>query len=160
MRKLLPLMFVIAGLVAAPATAATKTVTITGTGFVPKDVAAQAGDTVTWTNSDKVVHQVVFDRVPSCNLVVQPSQQGSCTFRTVGKFNYRDPSQTGSFRGTIDVKSAPAGVTLQASSKLVAYAGAVTFSGAVSSRLAGERVIVESQECGKTAFTRVATVTS
>jgi plastocyanin len=141
------------------AAAADRAVMITRAGFVPPDVTIAAGDSVTWTNSDTAAHRVVFDKAP-CNLTIQPAASGSCTFRAGGKFNYRDPSQGGSFRGTITVTGARTSVTLAASRKVAAFASPVTFSGVVSNQQAGERVSVSAQECGKTAFTQLANVTT
>jgi plastocyanin len=141
------------------AAAANRAVTITRTGFVPRDVTIAAGDSVTWTNSDTTVHQVVFDRTP-CNLTVQPAASGSCTFRAGGKFNYRDPSQGGSFRGTVTVTGARTAVTLTAARQTAAFAAPVTLTGVVSNQQAGERVTVSAQECGKTTFTRLNDVTT
>ena len=44
---------------AASSPAATTTVQITKTGFVPASVTINANDAVTWKNADKVNHQVV-----------------------------------------------------------------------------------------------------
>lgn len=142
-----------------PAAAAERMVTITTAGFVPADVTIAAGDTVTWRNTDTTVHQVVFDRAP-CNLTIQPGATGSCTFRAGGRFNYRDPSQRGGFRGTITVTGARTSVTLQASRQTAVYGAPVTLSGGVSNQASGEAVAVFGQECGKTAFTRVAPATT
>jgi plastocyanin len=136
------------------ASAADRAVTITRTGYVPADVTIAAGDSVTWTNSDTTVHQVVFDRA-ACNLTIQPAAHASCTFRAGGKFNYRDPSQGGSFRGTVTVTGARTSLTLAASRRIASFAAPVTLSGVISSQAAGERVTVSAQECGKTTFARV-----
>lgn len=160
MRKLI---VVIAGAVAltglGTAGAAERLVSITRTGFVPSDVTIAAGDTVTWRNADTQAHRVVFDRAP-CNLTIAPGASGSCTFRSAGKFNYRDPSQGGNFRGTVTVTGAQRTVTLSASRNTVRYGGSVTLSGAVSSQQAGEAVTVTAQECGKPAFTRLDAATT
>jgi plastocyanin len=143
----------------APATAADQTVTITRAGFVPENVTITAGDSVTWRNTDTVPHQVVFGRVP-CTLTIQPGGSASCTFRAGGSFNYRDPSQGGSFRGTVTVTGPRTSVTLGASRRTVTYAGSVTLSGVISSQQAGEAVAVSAQDCGKTTFTRLAAATT
>ena len=141
------------------ASAADQTVTITRAGFVPADVTIAVGDTVTWRNGDTVVHQVVFDRTP-CNLTIQPAASASCTFRAGGRFNYRDPSQQGSFRGTVRVTGARASVTLSASRITATFAAPVTLSGVVSNQQANEAVVVQGQECGKPTFTRVGAATT
>jgi plastocyanin len=148
----------IAGVVAlaalGSASAADRAITITGAGYVPGDLTVAAGDSVTWTNSDTKVHQVVFDKSP-CNLTITPAARASCTFLAGGKFNYRDPSAGGKFRGTVTVTGAKSAVTLTSSRQTATFAAPVTLTGVVSSQLAGEKVTVSAQECGKTAFTRV-----
>lgn len=158
-RAIVGLAAALALVIAPPVAAATKTVTITRAGFVPQQVTIAAGDTVTWTNTDTVVHQVVFDKAP-CNLTIQPGRSGSCTFRAGGSFNYRDPTQRGSFRGMVTVTGARTSVTVQASRRVVTFGGSVTLSGVVSSQQAGESVVVLAQECGKPAFTRVNAATT
>ena len=141
------------------ASAADRAVMITRAGFVPADVTIAAGDSVTWTNADTTVHRVVFDKLP-CNLTIQPAASASCIFRAGGRFNYRDPSQRGSFRGTVTVTGARTAVTLAASRQTATFAAPVTLSGVISSQQAGERVTVSAQECGKTTFTRLNDVTT
>jgi plastocyanin len=136
------------------ATAADQTVTITRTGFVPADVTVAVGDTVTWRNADTLAHQVVFNGTP-CNLTIQPAASGTCTFRAGGRFNYQDPSQQPRLRGTVTVTGPRASVTLSASRATATFAAPVTLSGVVSNQQANEAVVVQGQECGKTAFTRV-----
>ncbi|MDQ3777558.1 MAG: cupredoxin domain-containing protein, partial [Actinomycetota bacterium] len=141
------------------AAAAERTVTITSTGFVPADVTIAAGDTITWRNTDSAAHQVVFDRTP-CTLTIQPGATGSCTFRAGGRFNYRDPSRTGSFRGTVTVTGARTSVTLQTSRPTAVHGAAITLSGVVSSQESGQPVSVSAQTCGATTFTRVGGATT
>jgi plastocyanin len=142
------------------ATAADRAVTISRTGFVPADVTIASGDSVTWRNTDTAVHQVVFNQA-ACNLTIQPAASGSCTFRSGGKFNYRDPSQQGNaFRGTVTVTGARTSVTLSAARATTMYTLPVTLSGVVSNHQPNEPVVVQGQECGKTTFSRVGAATS
>ena len=64
MRKLiLSLVAAIAALaVAGPASAATKVISIYGSGFSPKSTTITEGDTVTWKNRDNANHQVLADK--------------------------------------------------------------------------------------------------
>jgi plastocyanin len=141
------------------ATAADQTVTITRTGFVPADVTVAVGERVTWRNADTVPHQVVFDRVP-CNLTIQPGASASCTFRAGGRFSYNDPSQQPRLRGRVTVTGPRASVTLSATRGTATFAAPVTLSGIVSNQQANEAVVVQGQECGKPAFTRVGAATT
>jgi plastocyanin len=139
--------------------AADRSVTISSAGFVPRDVTIAAHDSITWRNADTKVHQVVFDRAP-CNLTIQAGASASCTFRAGGKFNYRDPTGQGSFRGTVTVTGPRTSVTLAASRRVAPFAAPVSLSGVVSSQQAGESVTLSGQPCGSTSFTRVAEATS
>jgi hypothetical protein len=58
------------------------------------------------------------------------------------------------------VVAAPPSVTLKASPTTVGYGGSTTLSGALSNQRTGQTVTVEQQECGKTSFSRLATVTT
>lgn len=150
----------IAALVAAiPAAAAGKAVTIAKSGFVPANVSVAPGDSVTWTNSDTVVHQVSFDKAP-CNLVIQPGQQGSCTFSQAGTFNYRDPSQRGSFRGSVSVEGGSASLSLAAAKQTVVFGSAVNLSGTLANQAAGEAITILGQKFGASAFTPIGTATT
>lgn len=140
-----------------PAGAADRGVVITSNGFVPADVTIAAGDSVTWKNSDVAVHQVEVAKT-TCKLTIQPGVSASCTFRSGGKFSYRDPSQRGGgFRGTITVTGPRASVTLSSARALSVYSAPLTLSGVVSNQQANETVTVQSQDCGKTTLTRLGT---
>jgi plastocyanin len=142
------------------ASAADRAVTITGTGFSPKDVTIAAGDSVTWRNTDTKPHQVTFDKA-TCTHVIAVGASASCTFRAGGKFNYRDPTQPGgAFRGSVTVSGPKTSVTLAPARKVAPYATPVALSGVISSQATGETVAVSAQECGKTTFTRLGTATT
>ena len=158
MRRLLGTIFAVAAVLAvAPALSATKTVDITQAGFTPGKVTIDYGDTVTWTNKDTANHQVLADQgaFPT-SPVLQPNQSYSYTFTKSGSFGYRDALNTRR-RGTVTVRT---GVSLTAAPPTVAYGQSVTLSGVVSSGAPGESVTVDAMECGKTAFTKIATATS
>ncbi|MDQ3381968.1 MAG: cupredoxin domain-containing protein [Actinomycetota bacterium] len=170
MRKLMLIAIAIASLViAGAAIAKTVAVTITKNGYVPNAVTVAAGDTVQFTNSDTVAHQIVFKPTTGVTcvpnpLVLQPTQSGTCTFQTAGKFAYSDPNVKGNtFRGTVTVGSAPNPpapdtLTLAAKPPLVIYGGKVTLSGTLSNQKVGENVDVLAKPCGQTAQTKVTTV--
>ncbi len=141
------------------ATAADRAVTITRTGFVPADVTVAVGDTVTWRNTDTTAHRVVFDKTP-CNLTIQPGASGTCTFRAGGKFNYQDASQQPRLRGTVTVTGARTSVTISAARATTTFLVPLNLSGVISSQQANEPVVVNGQECGKPAFTRVGAATT
>ncbi|MDQ3672296.1 MAG: cupredoxin domain-containing protein [Actinomycetota bacterium] len=170
MRKLMLIAIAIASLaIAGAAIAKTVAVTITKNGYVPNAVTVAVGDTVQFTNSDTVAHQIVFKPttgvacVPN-PLVLQPTQTGSCTFQTAGKYAYSDPNVKGNtFRGTVTVGSAPNPppadtLTLAAKPQLVIYGGRVTLSGTLSNQKVGENVDVLAKPCGQAAQTKMTTV--
>ena len=160
MRKLIILLGLITALVVtAPAATADRPIVISAAGFTPRNVTINANDTVTWSNTDTRAHQVVVDRV--CSITVQPASTGTCTFRTAGRFDYREPTQNrNQGRGTITVRAAALAVTIAASPRIVTYLGATTLSGAVSTGQPNERVSVRAQPCGITSFASLATVTT
>jgi len=167
MRKLMLVAIALLSLALAGAAGAkTVAVTITKNGYVPKAVTIAAGDTVQFTNSDTVAHQIVFKTttgvacVPS-PLVLQPTQSGTCMFQTAGKFAYSDPNVKGNtFRGTVTVSGpAPADtLTLAVTPQLVVYRGRVSLSGTLSNQKVGENVDVLAAPCGQSAATKVSTV--
>jgi plastocyanin len=166
MRKLMLVAIALLSLALAGAAGAkTVAVTITKNGYVPKAVTIATGDTIQFTNSDAVAHQIVFKTttgvacVPS-PLVLQPTQSGTCTFQTAGKFAYSDPNVKGNtFRGTVTVSGAPPvdTLTLAVKPQLLVYGGKVTLAGALSSQRVGENVEVLAEPCGETAATKVST---
>ena len=170
MRKLMPIAIAIASLaIAGAAIAKTVAVTITKNGYVPNAVTVAVGDTLQFTNSDTVAHQIVFKPTAGVTcvpnpLVLQPTQAGTCTFQTAGKYAYSDPNVKGNtFRGTVTVSSAPNPppadtLTLAAKPRLVTYGGRITLSGTLSNQKVGENVDVLAKPCGQTAQTKVTTV--
>jgi plastocyanin len=169
MRKLTLLAVALVSLaVAVSAGAKTVTVTITKNGYVPSFVTLAAGDTIQFTNTDTVAHQVEMKPTTGVTcapnpLVLRPAQSGSCTFRTAGKFTYSDPNVRGNtFRGSVTVTGAAETLTLAAKPQIVVYGGKTTLSGAASSQQAGQNVDLLGSACGvapaSTAASKVTTV--
>jgi len=165
MRKLLVLAVLTALAVAVGSAAAkTVTVTITKAGYVPSSVSIAQGDTVQFTNSDTVVHQVTFKSTTgvTCTpnpLVLQPGASGSCTFGNAGSYTYSDPNAKGNtFRGTVTVAAAPASLSIAAKPVLVIYGGSSVLSGTLSTQKSGENVDVLAQPCGAPSAAKTATV--
>ena len=150
--------------VAGAAAGKTSTVTITKNGYVPRSLSVTAGDTVAFTNSDSVAHQIVFKSTTgvTCTpnpLVVQPTQSGSCVFASAGSFSYSDPNIHGNtFKGSITVAAPPDAVTMTATPAILLFGAKVAGSGTVSTQKAGETVDVFAQQCGQNAAQKAATV--
>jgi plastocyanin len=174
MRKLLLLFLAVTSLAAAsaaadmarPAAAASKTVSITHTGYSPTSVSITVGDAVVFTNSDTVAHTVRFNPRTGirCSraipLVLQPGQSASCTFGSAGTFNFSDPAHKGkNFRGTVSVAKASE-LSLALAPGVALYGRKVTLSGTLASKQAGESLEVLAKQCGQSASTRIASVTT
>jgi plastocyanin len=158
----------IPALVATPASAATQTITITKSGFVPMNLTIKTGDTVSFTNSDTAAHEVLFKATAgfTCTvkpLVVQPDKTQSCTWTVAGSYPYSDPNQRDrNFRGTVTVDPvapvvAPT-VSLATSASVVKYGVGVTLSGKTMPATAGTTVDILAMATGETAYTKVASV--
>jgi plastocyanin len=165
MRKLLLLPAALALLaVSGAAGAKTVTVTITKNGYVPNSVSIVQADTVQFTNSDTVVHQVVFKSTTgvTCTpnpLVIQPAASGSCTFANAGNYSYSDPNVKGNtYRGSITVTAPPESLSLAGKPALLTYGAKVVLTGTLSTQKVGENIDVLAQPCGTNAAAKLATV--
>jgi plastocyanin len=168
MRKLLVLLPAVVVLAAAGAAtgAASKTVTISHTGYQPTAVSITTGDAVVFANSDTVSHTVDFKSTTGMHcsaavpLAIAAGQSASCTFSSAGTFRFSDPaSKSKNFRGTVTVAN-PLVAGLTVTPKAVVYGGKSTLAGKLASGLAGESVQVLGQACGETKSTLLATVTT
>jgi len=144
MRKLLAAIVALTALVVGGSSALAKTegIDITKDGFNDKTVAIETGDTVTWKNTDTVTHQVSVANT-QCRLSLMAGQSSSCAFTTPGTFSYSDPTtKAAGFTGTLTVSPSTRSVSLTDSRSTVILGDAVTLSGTVSSKQAGESVVV------------------
>ena len=152
---------------AVPASAATQTITITASGFVPMNQSIKTGDTVTFTNADTAVHEVAIRQASgfTCTakpMVVQPTKSQSCTFTVAGRYNYSDPNQRAStFKGiiTVDAAVVPT-VSLASSGSTVGYGDSVNLTGKVVPATAGTVVDIMAKESGDTTYTKVGSATT
>jgi plastocyanin len=78
------------GLGAAPAAAATHTITIKQYAYTPAGMTLSQGDTVTWTNQDTVEHDVSVTHGPASfhSPMLAKGQSWSHTFTTAGTYSY------------------------------------------------------------------------
>jgi len=142
---------------AGPALAATKAVQIKAGGFVPTKVEISSGDSVKWTNVDKVDHQIVSDRGLFASSILKPGQTYTRTFNQGGTYRYHDGLKP-TLRGAVVVKGPPPSVSIGASTAIVTYGSGVTLSGVVSTLQPNETVQVYAQPYGQASFALVATV--
>jgi plastocyanin len=129
------------------ASAATVDVRITKSGFSPRTLTVNFGDTVQWRNTDTVNHQVVANNGAFASPIMPPGTTYKFTFRSSGRFPYHDglkPSNT----GTITVKGPPPSLTLGASVPIIVYGASIQLTGVISTHKAGETVNLVAQQYG------------
>ncbi|HSX57644.1 MAG TPA: cupredoxin domain-containing protein [Candidatus Saccharimonadales bacterium] len=86
-------------------------VAITSTGFSPSTILITKGSSVTWTNKDKSVHQIISDPHPSHSLLpgldsgsLNFQESFTFTFEKTGKFTYHDENNPLKVLGVVEVK--------------------------------------------------------
>jgi plastocyanin len=158
MKRILIIPALLASLIVGPeALAATKTVEIKRNAFSPTTVSIVAGDTITWRNTDTRNHQVVSTTGTFASPILRPNRSYSFTFEVAGTYRYRDalnPTVT----GTIRVAGAPPAVSLGTSLPQATFGTAVTLSGQINSKRAGEQVLLTHQPWGQVSPIVLATV--
>lgn len=164
MRRILGALVLVAAaaaLAVAPAGAATVQVAIRSGGFAPSFTSVRAGDTVTWLNADTHDHQVVADDASFASPILRPGGTWSRTFAATGRARYHD-GLNGKLKATVEVKAAPIpdGVTLALSQPYVHYGEEAHLSGTVSTRRAGEQVVVLAQPYPQGSYAELARVTT
>ena len=142
---------------AAPASSATSTIQIKRSGFSPASVTINQDDSITWTNTDTINHQVVANNGSFASPILGPGKSWTRKFTRGGTFRYRD-SLHPSLRGTVVVRGAPPQVTLAASAPVVKFGGSVTLTGTVSNKRAGQTVTLVQLPFGQTTKQVVATL--
>jgi plastocyanin len=138
--------------------AATTTIQITKNGFTPSTVTVNAGDTVTWHNSDTKTHQVVADNGAFASPALAAGASWSYTADKSGKFTYRDAYAT-THKGTVTVNAPPATLQLTPSLSTVIYGSATQLNGQVSNQLTNEPVTLTAQAYGKSTQSLQSTTT-
>src|SRR5215218_11324127 len=149
-RTLLILVPLVVGLaLAGPAAAATtKTVSIKRTAFSPGTVSIVAGDSIRWRNEDTRDHQVVSTTGTFASPVLRPNRTYSFRFDVAGTYRYRDALNP-TVRGTVRVAGAPPAVSFGTSQPQITFGQAVTLSGQINSKKAGEQVLITHQPYGQ-----------
>ena len=175
MRKLLFLLLAVTSLAAAGAVAAaarsaataSTTVKISHTGYTPAAVSVTVNEDVTFANTDTVSHTVDFKSTTGMHctpavipLVVPPAQSVSCSFSSVGKFNFTDPANKGkAFHGSVTVSPALTS-SLAVTPKSVLYGRKTTLAGKLVNQLSGQSLQVLALQCGASTAKAVGNVTT
>jgi plastocyanin len=143
MRRLILISLALLGAlaIAGPAGAATKNISIYGSGFHSNSVTITEGDTVTWVNRDNANHQVLADHGQFVSPILRARQTFSFTFKAPGTYTYKDELAP-KHRGTIVVKGLPPTLSLAVSAPILTYGTQATLSGVVSNHAAGEQVTI------------------
>jgi plastocyanin len=161
MKRFLLLPVLAAFLLASPgALAATKTVSITNAGFVPNAITIDAGDSITWTNSDTKNRQPISQNASFAAPILKPGEMYTFQFKNDGRFNVTD-ALVKNQKMTVTVKKAPAPVgapTLTANKAKVIFGGPVTLSGKVPVAKAGEKVSLRAELVTPTGAKQTSTV--
>lgn len=147
----------LAFVVAQPAVAATKSISIKSNGFSPATVSIVADDTVTWKNTDTKNHQVIASSGTFASPVLKPGASYSFKFTEAGNYGYRDALYS-TRTGTVKVAGPPPAVTVAVSEPQVDFGRSITISGAVNSKKAGEQVVLTAQPYGQSSSIVLATV--
>src|ERR1041385_2043687 len=111
MRKLFVVVAVLAVVGIAPAFARAANITITKTGFPPSAGTIHSGESITWTNSDTVDHQLSSTKASLSSPVMHAGQSYSFTFATTGNFSVTDLLNKKVKAGTVSVRTAVGGPT-------------------------------------------------
>jgi plastocyanin len=135
---------------------ATVNVAITATGFVPQNIAINAGDTVIWRNADTAPHQIVWNTgaFPPSD-VLTTGETYSRDFEAPSAYSYHD-GRNPAREGTVVVRGVNT-VTIGLSRLRLVYRGQVRVFGAVGNARAGESVMVRMTRYGGTENTRTLT---
>src|ERR1051326_3666591 len=147
MRKLFVVMAVLAIVGIVPAFAQAANITITKTGFAPSSVTIHSGESITWTNSDTVDHQLSSTKASLSSPVMHTGQSYSFTFATTGTFSVTDLLHKKVKAGTVTLKTSvvPQTVSIAPAATSPSGNGSVTRSGGVWNEAANEPVTIRGQ---------------
>jgi plastocyanin len=136
---------------------ANKTVSIKSTGFAPKTVTINGGDTVTWKNVDTVNHQVVANNGAFASGQIAPNRIYAKRLDTPGTYGYHDALHP-TLKGTVKVAGPPPSVSIGASIPIAVFGNAIHVGGAISPAAINDTVSVYAQPSGQASFVKLADV--
>lgn len=128
------------------ALAGTAGVSLTAAGPEPKEVTVDWGDTVVFSNADKVDRGITLPRVAVTSPPIPPG--GSFEHRfddRAGRYNFQQTGPRPTFSGVV-VLTVNGKLTLKTSKKVGAYRSSVTLSG--RSTYAGTPVVIQNRKLG------------
>jgi plastocyanin len=150
-----------AGGYALAAGVAQKDVNIRSTGFAPRTVTINGGDTVRWINRDTVAHQVIANNGAFSTPTIQPGQARSRRIDTPGTYAYHD-SLKPSLRGTVRVVGPAPTLAVGVTPPIATWGTQVRISGTIVPATAGETVVLYARpypQASAVEIARVQTVT-
>jgi plastocyanin len=136
---------------------ATKTVNIRSTGFSPRIVTVNGGDTVRWRNLDTVNHQVVANNGAFASPIIRPQGAYARRMDTPGTYRYHD-SLKPTLRGTVRVVGPPPSVSVGVSPPIVTAGTGVHITGLISPAAVGDTVIIYAQQYPQVSYVEIARV--
>jgi plastocyanin len=136
---------------------AMKTVNIRSTGFSPRTVTVNGGDTVRWRNLDTVNHQVVANNGAFASPIIRPSGAYARRMDTPGTFPYHDALHP-KLRGTLRVTGPAPSVSVGVTPPIVTAGNAVHIGGAISPPAIGDTVTVYAQPYPQASFVEIGRV--
>jgi plastocyanin len=135
---------------------ATKSVNIRPTGFQPRTVTVNGGDTVVWRNTDTVNRQIVANNGSFASPILAPNRTYTRPMNTPGFYRYHDtlkPTHIGAVRVVGPAPSVAAGVT----PPIVIAGSPVRITGAITPA-AVDTVIVYAQPYPQVSFIEIGRV--
>jgi plastocyanin len=160
MKKLLMIAVVCAlgvGGYAFAAGLATKNVNIRSTGFVPRNVTINGGDTVQWRNVDTVTHQVVANNGSFASGILPRNGVYAKRLDTPGLYNYHDGLHP-TLRGSVRVVGPPPSVTIGVAPPILTWGSSVRLSGQITPAAVGDMVSIFAQPYPQASFVKIADV--
>jgi plastocyanin len=136
---------------------ATKNVNIRSTGFAPRNVTINGGDTVQWKNLDTVAHQVVANNGSFASGQLPRNGVYAKRLDAPGTYNYHDGLKP-SLKGTVRVVGPPPSVTIGVTPPIVTWGTSVRLSGQITPAAVGDMVSIFAQPYPQASFVKVADV--
>jgi plastocyanin len=136
---------------------ATKNVNIRSTGFAPRSVTINGGDTVQWKNLDTVAHQVVANNGSFASGSLPRNGVYAKRLDTPGTYPYHDGLKP-SLKGTVRVVGPPPSVSVGVTPPIATWGTSVRLSGQIVPAAVGDMVSIFAQPYPQASFVKIADV--